>query len=277
MSTMPSLFISHGSPEYALHPGYSGAQLTDLGLALPRPAAILIVSPHWMTRGIRIAVAPNPKMIYDFGGFDPALRQMRYPAHGHLGFAQRAHTLLNDAGFPATLDADYGLDHGAWVPLMHLYPRADVPVFQVSLPVDTDSASAVRLGRALAPLALEGVLIIGSGSLTHNLYEMAINQPTYEYVIEFTEWVRNALLAGDWAAVEKTLERAPHAQRAHPTTEHFLPLLVALGAADLPPLQAQTAATKVTVLEGGYTLSAIAMESYLFGDLSAEADKSGFM
>jgi len=258
MSRLPSLFVSHGAPTFALEPGLAGPRLTALGRELPRPEAVLIVSPHWMTPTPRVSTAVQPATIHDFGGFDPALYRMNYPARGHADLAQRAVQYLTDAGWQAQPDAQRGLDHGAWVPLMHLFPAADVPVFQVSLPSRLDAERAWAFGQALAPLADEGVLIVGSGSLTHNLYEFRSGHGREEpYAAEFAAWVREAVEQGDRARLLGTLVDAPQAQRAHPTAEHFWPLLVAAGAADL--------AQPVQVIEGGITHGVLAMDSYAFG------------
>ncbi|MES2482078.1 MAG: class III extradiol ring-cleavage dioxygenase [Pseudomonadota bacterium] len=258
MTHTPSLFISHGAPTFAIEPGRAGAQLAALGNQLERPSAIVVVSPHWSTRGVKVTGAARPRTIHDFGGFDRKLYDISYPASGDAALAQRIASLLSDAGWPASVDPERGLDHGAWVPLLHLYPQADVPVLQVSMPADLDAARALQLGRALAPLAAEGVLIVGSGSLTHNLYEFrAGGGAEAAYAREFTQWIRAAVRAGDTGRIVNALEVAPHAQRAHPTTEHYLPLVIALGAADrmLP----------ATVLDGGIVHGVLAMESYVFG------------
>jgi 4,5-DOPA dioxygenase extradiol len=258
MTTMPVLFVSHGAPTFAIEPGLAGAQLRALGKAIGKPRAILIVSPHWMTRGVEITAAARPGTIHDFGGFPRALYAIQYPAPGAPELASRAQEVLSSRGIAASLDLQRGLDHGAWVPLLHLYPDADVPVIQVSLPVDTDERKAVALGRALAPLAAEGVLIIGSGSLTHNLYEFRMGDvEEAAYASEFSGWIREAVEAGDLDRLTHALERAPHAKRAHPTVEHFLPLLVAAGAAP--------AAAPATVLDGGIRHGVLAMESYVLG------------
>jgi len=167
--------------------------------------------------------------------------------------------LLRDAGWPAEADPAQGLDHGTWVPIRFVYPAADVPVFQVSLPAGIDSQQAYALGRALRPLREEGVLVVGSGSLTHNLYEFRQYEDGQEagYAREFAAWVRQAVEARDDARLVDTLELAPHARRAHPTTEHFLPLLVAAGAA--------SGDGDVETLEGGITYGMLSMDSYLFG------------
>jgi len=261
MSRLPTLFVSHGAPSFALAPGLAGPRLTTLGRQLPRPQAVLVVSPHWMTPTPRVSTSSQPETIHDFGGFDPALYQLRYPAPGHAALAQRTLDILTAGGWPAQPDPHRGLDHGAWVPLMHLYPEADRPVFQVSLPSRLEAPSAWAFGQALAPLADEGVLIIGSGSLTHNLSEFrGAHVPDAPYVKAFSAWVREAVARGDRARLLQTLDDAPDARRAHPTPEHFWPLLVAAGAADagdgLPPAR---------VLEGGIAYGMLAMDSYAFG------------
>jgi 4,5-DOPA dioxygenase extradiol len=167
MSNLPTLFVSHGAPTFALEPGLAGPSLTALGRALSRPQAVLVVSPHWMTPTPRVSTALQPATIHDFGGFDPTLYQLSYPARGHATLAQRTVELLNTAGWQAQADEHRGLDHGAWVPLRYLYPQADVPVFQVSLPSRLNAERAWSFGQTLAPLAKEGVLIVGSG--THHL------------------------------------------------------------------------------------------------------------
>ena len=258
MTTLPTLFISHGAPTVALEPGLAGAQLRALGEALGKPRAIVVVSPHWMTRGVEVGAAAQPETVHDFGGLSPALYQMRYPAPGAPEVAHRVAAVLGDAGIEASLAERQGLDHGAWVPLLHLYPDADVPVVQISLPAGLDGKQTYALGAALTPLAEEGVLVIGSGSLTHNLYEFrAGTAGEAAYAREFSLWIRQRVLSDDREGLIHALERAPHAQRAHPTAEHFLPLLVALGAArqTLP----------ATVLDGGIRHGVLAMESYVLG------------
>ncbi|MBC5784630.1 dioxygenase [Ramlibacter sp. USB13] len=258
MTPLPSLFVSHGAPTFAIEPGLAGAQLRALGQALGKPRAIVVVSPHWMTRGVEITAVARPETVHDFGGFPRALYALQYPAPGSPELAARTQEVLRARGIAASLDPHRGLDHGAWVPLLHLYPDADVPVVQVSLPFDTDEAKAFALGRALAPLAGEGVLVVGSGSLTHNLYEFRMGDAAEAaYAREFSLWIREAVEAGDTVRLTQALERAPHAARAHPSTEHFLPLLVAAGAA--------TAAQPTTVLDGGIRHGVLAMESYVFG------------
>lgn len=263
MSTrLPTVFISHGAPTFAIDSGQAGPALAALGQRLPRPQAVLVVSPHWMTPQPRVATTAHPATIHDFGGFDDALYQLQYPAPGHPALAARAVSLLNQAGWPAAADSEWGFDHGTWVPLLHLLPKADVPVFQVSLPQRLNGALAYAYGQALAPLADEGVLIVGSGSLTHNLREV-FAAPVKEgsadasYVQAFTDWVAKAVLAGDHERLQQTLQLAPHAARAHPTPEHFWPLLVAAGAAG-----AQAVPERI---DGGVTYVTLSMDCFVWG------------
>ncbi len=257
-TTWPAVFVSHGSPTFALEPGLAGPQLRALGQTLGKPRAVVVVSPHWMTRGVRVTGAARPETVHDFGGFPRALYALQYPAPGAPELADQIVALLQAAGLPASVDAERGLDHGAWVPMMHLYPDADVPVLQVSLPADADEVSALALGRALAPLAGQGVLVVGSGSLTHNLYEVRFGDTQASgYAREFTDWIHQAVRAGDVKRLQNALDEAPHGRRSHPTTEHYLPLLVAAGAASAP--------LPATVLDGGIEHGVLAMASYVFG------------
>ncbi len=257
MNLAPSLFISHGSPMFALEPGVLGPALQRIGDALSELNAIVIVSPHWQTQGVRVATTHAPETIHDFGGFPAPLYALQYTPPGAPTLAVEVVRMLVDAGFAASIDARRGLDHGAWVPLRYLKPDADVPVFQVSLPHDLDTAGALRLGRTLAPLRERGVLVIGSGSLTHNLYEFRQHIRDPEYAQAFADWVADALRRRDVDALVHYRERAPHAARAHPSEEHYLPLLVALGASDV----GETA----TLIEGGMTYGVLSMDSFGFG------------
>lgn len=258
MARPPSLFVSHGAPTFALEPGQAGPALTALGRTLPRPEAVLVVSPHWMTPNPRVGLAAQPQTIHDFGGFDPALYRIDYPARGHPALACKALDALTAAGWPAIADERRGLDHGAWVPLLHLYPRAEVPVFQVALPWRLDADAAWAFGQALAPLADDGVLIVGSGSLTHNLGDFRGGHGSeLAYVRAFAGWVREAVAASNGARLRRTLDEAPHAARAHPTPEHFWPLLVAAGAAP--------AGQPWRMVDGGIAHGMLAMDAVVFG------------
>lgn len=240
-TALPTLFVSHGSPMFALEPGETGLALARWAQALVRaPRAVVVMSPHWTARGPRVMTHASPPTWHDFGGFAPALYELQYPAPGSPAMAAQVLQLLKAAGVAAEGDAQRPLDHGAWVPLMHLFPKADVPVVQVALPLPGSAQQVWAMGRALRPLRDEGVLIMGSGSMTHNLAEFfgtqpALNAPAAGYVHAFSRWVESALVRGDRAALMDCLAQAPGARRAHPTDDHFLPLLFALGAAsDLP-------------------------------------------
>lgn len=254
----PVLFVSHGAPTFAIDPGQAGARLAELGRELPRPTAVVVISPHWMSRGgVFVGASAQPSTIHDFGGFPAALYRLAYPAKGAPELAERTRDLLRAAGLAADLDAERGLDHGAWVPLLHLFPQADIPVLQVSLPWPLDANGALRLGQALKPLREAGVLIVASGSLTHNLYEFrAGHDGADEYVRDFAAWTANALAAHDIPTLLDYRRHAPAAERAHPTDEHLLPLFVALGAAG--------GDYALCVLEGGIAHGVLAMDSYLF-------------
>jgi 4,5-DOPA dioxygenase extradiol len=257
MSLAPSLFVSHGSPMFALEPGALGPALQQIGRALPDLAAVVIVSPHWQTQGVRVAATAEPETLHDFGGFPPALYALQYAPEGAPALAAEVARTLVDAGFDASIDARRGLDHGAWVPMRYLRPDADVPVFQVSLPHDLDTAGALRLGQALAPLRERGVLVVGSGSLTHNLYEFRQHIRDPEYAQAFADWVADAVRRRDVDALVRYRELAPHAARAHPSQEHYLPLLVALGASG-----ADEAGVRIT---GGMTYHVLSMDSFGWG------------
>ncbi len=259
MSTLPSLYISHGSPMTALQPGLTGERLAELASVLPRPKAIVIASAHWLSRGPQVGSAAAPTTIYDFRGFPAALYQLRYPAPGALALAEQVAALLDQAGLKATLDPARGLDHGAWVPLRLLYPDADIPVVPVSTQPELGPAHHYALGQALAPLRDEGVLVIGSGSITHNLHDLGAgysDERQAPYVKPFIDWIEQKLATGDIDALLDYRRLAPFAERAHPTDEHLLPLFVALGAAGANP-HAQR-------IDAGIDMGLLAMDIYRF-------------
>ena len=261
MTTAPTLFISHGAPTFAIEPGLLGPALNTLGQQLSGAKtvkAVLVVSPHWQTRDVTVMTTPAPETVHDFGGFPAALYDLQYPVAGHPQLAAEVGRLLTQASWTVGVDARRGLDHGAWVPLRHLLPNADIPVFQVSMPMDLDTVSAFELGKALAPIRESGVMIVASGSMTHNLYEFRHSGAAeQDYAIAFTHWIRQAVTSQDIAGLLDYRQRAPHAQRAHPTEEHFLPLLVALGA--------RNDAEAAQVIDAGVTNGVLSMESYAWG------------
>lgn len=233
---VPALFVSHGAPLFAMDAGETGPALTRWGQMLreqhPGLRGIVVLSPHWMAHGVRVMTGAQPATWHDFGGFPPALYELQYPAPGAPALAQEVLTLLHAAGVPAQGDAERPFDHGAWVPLRYLFPQADVPVVQVALPVGAGPQEVYALGAALRGLRSQGVLVAGSGSMTHNLAEFfGGERAPAPYVLEFSRWIEAALARGDLAALLDYRRQAPHALRAHPTEDHFLPLFFALGAA----------------------------------------------
>ena len=236
MGKTPVLFVSHGSPLFALTPGQTGPALQQWAseqAPASRIKGIVLMSPHWMTRGgVAVMRTPKPRTWHDFGGFPDALYQLQYPAQGDPALAETVLNLLRKAGVPHAADESRPFDHGCWVPLRHLYPSADVPVVQISLPDGLSPADIYAVGQALAPLREQGILLVGSGSMTHNLYELRREDgPTEPYVTAFCGWVHDTLMQGDLPTLLDYRAQAPHASRAHPTDEHFLTVYFALGAA----------------------------------------------
>ena len=240
-TALPSLFISHGAPTFAIDAGTTGPALTRWGQSLADAGevkGVVVLSPHWMARGPAVMTNPAPATWHDFGGFPAALYELNYPAPGDAALGAQVLALLAEAGISAQPDPKRPLDHGAWVPLMHLFPAANVPVVQVALPAGWGPAQVYAMGQALRSLRAQGVLVIGSGSMTHNLAEVfgggldAAPSAPAPYTVEFSRWIEATLVRGDLPALLDYRARAPHAQRAHPTDEHFLPLFFALGAAD---------------------------------------------
>jgi 4,5-DOPA dioxygenase extradiol len=204
---------------------------------LPRPKSILCISAHWETPLPMASTAARPQTIHDFSGFPEALYKLRYPAPGAAALAERAIGLLKTAGITAQTDSDYGLDHGAWVPLMLIYPQADIPVTQLSVQFPKDARWHLAVGKALAPLCEEDVLVLGSGSAVHNLraLEFGADGRITPWAEQFETWLSQAIERGDVEALANYRELAPHAARAHPRDEHLLPLFVAAGAAQGKP------------------------------------------
>ncbi len=232
----PALFISHGSPMIALAPGDYGAALRDFARRQPRPGAILVVSAHFQTGGgTAVTSSSSPETIHDFGGFDPALYRMRYPAPGSPALAERVARLVRDSGREAVLDPGRGLDHGAWIPLRFLFPDADIPVVQLSLPADEGWEALARLGAHLRPLRSEGVWVLGSGGLVHNFRHLAWQNPdapvapwAAEAESRFVERIR----ARDTAGAARLATEDPGMRLAAPTPEHLAPAFVTLGASN---------------------------------------------
>lgn len=238
--TQPSLFVSHGAPSLALGPSPARTFLESLPTLLPaRPSAILIISAHWEERVPTLNGLDRHLTIHDFGGFPGALYKMRYPAPGSPSLVERAGALLQSHGFPGRVDRTRGLDHGAWIPLLLAWPQADIPVVQLSLVASASAEDHLAIGRALAPLRAEGMLIIGSGAFTHNLRDWltrgGANGEQPASVTEFSDWMHDRLVTGDVEALSAYRTQAPFAHHHHPTEEHILPLFVALAAAGDTP------------------------------------------
>ena len=248
----PALFISHGSPTLPLDDVPARAFLAGLGASLPRPDAILVVSAHWETPVPQVSSAAHPETIHDFYGFPPALYALSYPAPGAPELAAQVAEMLGDAGLAARLDDARGLDHGAWVPLMLMYPGHDIPVLQLSIQSHLGPGHHIQLGRALAGLRAQNVLILASGSLTHNLGELRhrTSEAEPDWVRDFADWMSEAIAQGRSCDLVSYRKLAPHAARNHPSDEHLLPLFVALGAGagagDKPQIKGRRLHTSTT-------------------------------
>jgi 4,5-DOPA dioxygenase extradiol len=260
---MPTLFISHGSPMLAVIDSAARRFLKDLGTRLPAPAAVVVLSAHHDTPMTEVTAGPRPETIHDFGGFPDELYQLRYPAPGD---PERAHDIVSRlaaAGLPARLAPERGLDHGAWIPASLMFPRADVPVLQVSIDTARSPEQHFALGRALRSLRDDGILVVGSGGATHNLalYAHARGRDDTtappEWVEAFNEWTAGAIAARRFDDLFQYSERAPFAAQNHPTAEHFLPLFVTLGAAydDEPGVR----------IHSSYDRGLLSLDAYAFG------------
>jgi 4,5-DOPA dioxygenase extradiol len=228
---MPVLFVGHGTPMNAIEDNAYNRAWRAVGDGLPIPRAILCVSAHWTTRGVVLVhVGDRPKTIHDFWGFPAELYAQQYPAPGAPDVARATIELVR--GSHLEPDETWGLDHGAWSVLMRMFPKADIPVFQLSLDLARAPRDLLDLARELKPLRERGVLIIGSGNIVHNLRALAPGAGPYDWAESFDAQVASALERGDTAAVADALSSGREAQLANPTPEHFLPLLFAAGAAD---------------------------------------------
>lgn len=244
----------------ALQPGRFGQHLAALASRLPRPRAIIVASAHWLTVDPEVGGASHPATVHDFGGFPQALYHMQYPAPGDPVLAERILALLQHAGLSARLQPRQGLDHGIWVPLQLLYPHADIPVVPLSIQALAGPAQSFAMGRALASLRQEQLLLLGSGSITHNLHDLRSGySEDHEapYVRPFIEWIEQALGRNDIDALLDYRRQAPQADRAHPTDEHLLPLYFAMGAAG----DGQLGALR---MDAGIDLGLLAMDIYQF-------------
>src|SRR5450432_4008655 len=245
---LPAIFFGHGNPMNAvLHNGYTEAW-QRIGQETPRPKAVLCISAHWFVPQTGVTVASAPRTIHDFGGFPRELYQVRYPAPGDPDLARRVQKLL--APLPVTLDETWGLDHGAWSVLCHVYPEADVPVVQLSIDEREPASFHFELGRKLAPLRREGVLIVGSGNLVHNLHTYAWGRhmpDPYDWAVRFENAAKKLIVAGDYEPLVNFETLGPDALLSVPTPDHYLPLLYVIATRG----QGETVGFPVEGVDGG--------------------------
>jgi 4,5-DOPA dioxygenase extradiol len=257
---MPVVFVSHGAPDALLKAPDAVACWGEIGQLVPQPAAILVVSAHWEARQPTVSLSSSPETIHDFSGFSPELYRMQYRAPGAPALAERVASLLSTAGLATDSNPSRGLDHGAWVPLSAMYRQADVSVTQLSLVRDADPATHFELGRALAPLREEGVLIVGSGAVTHHFswldWRARADKAPLPQAEVFNDWVAERLAAQDTLAL-LTYRSAPYGAESHPSEEHFLPLFVALGAAN---------SNTPHRYRPSYSYGALSMDAYVWSD-----------
>lgn len=268
--SLPALYISHGSPMIALEPREAGRFLQRLGPAIEtafgRPRAVLAVSPHTATHRPVLLADVRHEAVHDFGGFPPALYELRYDAPGAPDLAADARALLSNAGFDVPALPSGGLDHGIWTVLRHMWPQADVPVLPLSLAPALKPAEQWRIGRALATLREQGVLVLGTGSLTHNLrhvFQRPVDAPATPETLDFSNWVAGRTAARDWEALLDYRARAPHAREMHPTDEHWLPFYIAAGAGSTDDDVPQR-------LHASVEHGVLAMDAYAFGAGAAD-------
>jgi len=231
--TMPTLFVSHGSPTLALD-AEKGNDYKQWSYMLPKPKAILVFSAHWESEQLAFGeTTRHNELVYDFYGFPELLYKLEYPAPGSKWLVDQVQNLLDDkATLPVT---KRGLDHGVWVPFLHLWPKADIPVLQMSIPKKMSNAELYELGEKLAPLREQGVLIVGSGSITHNLktWFTQHHEKPVEWAKAFDDWTKDILLSRNKESLLNWETQAPNAKQNHPTSEHFRPLLIIAGAANM--------------------------------------------
>ena len=250
-----SLFLSHGAPTLPISGIEARQFLVELGRSLPRPKAIVAVSPHWLTGERAVKSPPRFTTWHDFGGFPRELYQLQYEAPGDAALADRVAQLIEASGIRAPRVGDLKLDHGVWVPLLLMYPQADIPIVQVAATWDTPK-DYFALGRALQPLAADGVLLLGSGGFVHNLRELVFDDERAAvpaWAQEFADWTGARVEAGEWDALFDYRRHAPNAERAHPTEDHFLPLFFAAGAGG-----------KATALHQSFAHGGLSMAAYGF-------------
>ena len=255
----PAVFVSHGAPTLSIESGPARDFLSELGHTLGKPKAILVISAHWENGDAAVSAATLPETIHDFFGFPQELYRLAYPAPGAPELATRVSKLLGAKGIVTHLHPTRGLDHGAWVPLLLMYPDADIPVTQLTVQPPLGTRHHFQLGEALRPLRDEGVLILGSGGATHNLYEFGRHRrdaPPPDWVTGFQEWLAHTIESGNTDDFLHYRERGPDAKRNHPSEEHFLPIFAAAGAGN-PGVAGRR-------IHRSHTFGILAMDAYRF-------------
>ncbi|MDQ8934631.1 DODA-type extradiol aromatic ring-opening family dioxygenase [Acinetobacter rudis] len=251
---LPGLFISHGSPMLALNPEQVGPALARLSLNLPRPQAIIVMSAHWESDALEISHAIRPETWHDFRGFPAELYQIRYPAPGDPQLAERIIQTLAEANITAHANSTRPRDHGVWMPLLHMYPDADIPVVEISLPRHFSAQQLYQLGQCLAQFRQQQILIIGSGSITHNLAELTWDSesPTPTWAAQFSQTIVSALKNADY---DKVLhwQSLPHIKRNHPSLEHLAPLFFSMGTGP-----------RFSLVHSSFSMGALGMDIYRF-------------
>ncbi len=250
---MPVLFIGHGSPMNAIEGNEFVSGWKKIAAKFPKPASVLCISAHWQSRGTQVTAMENPKTIHDFYGFPPELYEAKYPAPGNPSLAKRILGIVKST--KVGQDMSWGLDHGAWSVLSRMYPKADVPVIQLSLDATLEPAGHLRIGTELKGLRDEGVLILGSGNIVHNLMQMRLDSPPYPWTVDFDSKVKTTLDKGDFPRLAN-YQSFQSARFAVPTNEHYLPLLYAAGASD---------GEKPVYFNEAYSYSSLSMRCVAFG------------
>ena len=255
LQTLPGLFISHGSPMLALNPEQVGPALQRLSLNLPTPKAIVVMSAHWESQALEVNTGIRPETWHDFRGFPPALYEIRYPAPGEPQLAEDILKRLSDAGFDAHANNNRPRDHGVWMPLLHMFPNADIPVVEISLPMHMSAEQIYQIGQTLSALREQQVLLIGSGSITHNLSELSWHGESQDVPVwasTFRNYVVQKLTHQDYEAI-LDWNSIPYVQRNHPTLEHFAPLFFAMGTG-----------TRFSIVHSSFSMGSLGMDIYRF-------------
>lgn len=255
LQTLPGLFISHGSPMLALDPEQVGPALHRLSINLPKPNAIIVMSAHWESQALEVSTATRPETWHDFRGFPAELYEIRYPASGNIELSERLLERFANANIHANANSTRPRDHGVWMPLLHMYPEADIPVIEISLPMQGSAEDIYRIGKTLAELRQEQILLIGSGSITHNLSELSwqtrqLDTPTW--ASNFRNYIVQKLQQHDFETV-LDWENLPYLEKNHPTLEHLAPLFFAMGTGH-----------RFSIVHSSFSMGSLGMDIYRF-------------